>query len=378
MRAVWMASVCVAGLWAVGGAVAWGADNLPKVLTPKVVVPVEPMPPFQRVLPQDDVLPADLSVILARREDILAATVVVEMGVSTDNPQWMMGQRQLQVFLEKLATLPKAPVLEDSIWPHVDPVNPHYRGVRVVLQTADGKRFAPILVFEGKMTAPNGTTFAKDYGRFVEYFLFGTARMRRDQMIATTTLPVFSFEQCRLMGQRIIETNPRQCLFPDKNVMIETDDKPTLESAKIKTFDDCLLHGKALIYTFPRRCLAAGGRVLTEPPQVYEAKMAQIQAEKEAKEARLQALVDQAPQNTPMGYGVSESLPVTRTTVVAMPTPRAVSPVDAKTAGLTVAAVSNTKALVPSVKAAVAAARSVLAPVAPSKSVPLPRFTLGQ
>lgn len=40
-------------------------------------------------------------------------------------------------------------------------------------------------------------------------------------------------EQCRLLGQQIVETRPRQCLLPDNNLLLETDEPPTLASARI-------------------------------------------------------------------------------------------------------------------------------------------------
>lgn len=229
--------------------------------------------PWLPVLPQNDVQPATFAEVKRLREDIDTAMVVVEMGEGEDNPRWMVGATQLGVMLDTmLQFLPQHPLPEDDLWPKLPPLEPRYKGLRLLMQTVDGKRFAPISVFEGRITGPDGTLLSPDYGRRFEFWLFGTTRVRRDQLLGARVLPVLTFEQCRLLGQRIVNTTPRQCLLPDNNIMLESMEMPTLEAAKVRTFDECLQHGKALIYTFPRRCLAAGGRVFTEPPKVYEQK----------------------------------------------------------------------------------------------------------
>lgn len=228
--------------------------------------------PVDMPLPQDALLTASLRKIDDKREDIQEAMVVVQMGHGEDNPRWMMSHTQLQVFINKLFDMPERPFPEDDIWPKLKPVDPSYKGITVVLQTWDQKRFEPIRVFEGRVTAPGGVLLTPDFGRQLEYWMFGTARVRRDQLLGVNVLPVLSFEQCRLLGQRIVETSPRQCLLPDNNLLLETSEAPTLKSAKLRDFDGCLKDGKALIYTFPRRCVAAGGRVFTEPPRVAEEK----------------------------------------------------------------------------------------------------------
>lgn len=223
------------------------------------------------VMPQDDVLPATLDEIWQNRTDIDQALVVVQMGQKEDNPQWIMSSTQLDVLLDTLLQfMPEKPVVEDAIWPKLKRPDPKYKGLRVVLRTVWGRHFEPFTVFEGNVTAASGRVMTSDYGRRLEYWMFGTSRIRRDQMVGATVLPVLTFEQCRLLGQQIVETRPRQCLLPDNNLLLETNEMPTLAAAKIKDFDGCLKNGKALIYTFPRRCLAAGGRVFTEPPRVYD------------------------------------------------------------------------------------------------------------
>ncbi len=223
------------------------------------------------VMPQDDVLPATLDTLYQYREDIDQVLVVVEMGQGADNPQWLMSTTQRDVLLDSLLQfMPEKPQPEDLLWPKLKKMDPKYKGFRIVMRTVWGRNIAPMTIFEGKVSAENGATLAADYGRRMEYWMFGTSRVRRDQMVGASVLPVITFEQCRLLGQPIVYTRPRQCLLPDNNLLLETSEMPTLQSARITTFDECLVNGKALIYTFPRRCVAAGGRVFTEPPRVYE------------------------------------------------------------------------------------------------------------
>lgn len=228
-------------------------------------------------LPQDALLAADVGLMVQKLDEIQQALVVVQLGQGDDNPKWVMNQTQLAVLMNKLRDLLQPsdevvvqPPIEDTIWPELGMKEPAYGGMLLVLQTVTGERFAPIRIFEGKIVDPKNNALVTDPGRFLEYWLFGTARVRRDQMLGASVLPVFTFEQCRLLGQRIVETQPRQCLLPENNLMLETDERPTLESAKMQTFGQCLKTGKALIYTFPRRCVAAGGRVFTEPPVVWD------------------------------------------------------------------------------------------------------------
>lgn len=227
--------------------------------------------PMDMPLPQDALIPVNMRTIDDKREDIQQAMVVVQMGHGAENPRWMMSQTQLQVFLNKLLfEMPDKPTPEDDIWPKLKPIEPHYKGITVVMQMLGGKSFEPLKIYEGRVSGPGGELISADFGRRLEYWMFGTARVRRDQLLGVNVLPVLSFEQCRLMGQKIVETSPRQCLLPDNNLLLETSEQPTLKSARLKDFDGCLKDGKALIYTFPRRCVAAGGRVFTEPPRLAD------------------------------------------------------------------------------------------------------------
>ena len=229
--------------------------------------------PWLQVLPQNDVLPATLGDVLNRKADIERIDVVVDMGLRQDNPHWEMSSTQRPIFLDRLTNMPEKPLPIDSIWPHVPQPEMQYHGITVLMRTFKGQRFAPLYIFEGRVEAPNHVLLAPDYGRGLEYWLFGTARIRRDQMLGATVMPVLTFDECRMLGQRIVNTTPRQCLLPNNNILLETDSIPDLTAARVQNFDQCLLHGRALIYTFPRRCLTTGGRVFTEPPRVYEDSM---------------------------------------------------------------------------------------------------------
>lgn len=223
------------------------------------------------VMPQDNILAASLDNIYLNREDIDQAMVVVEIGQKGENPQWIMSPTQMQVMLDTLLQfMPDKPTVEDAIWPKLKRKDPSYKGIRVVLKTVWGRNFEPFVIFEGQIKTAGGRLIVPDYGRRLEYWMFGASRVRRDQMMGAHLLNVLTFEQCRLLGQQIVETRPRQCLLPDNNLLLETQELPTLASARIRDFDGCLKNGKALIYTFPRRCISSGGRVFTEPPRVYE------------------------------------------------------------------------------------------------------------
>ncbi len=237
----------------------------------RAFVPLANQPNPDVPLPQDALLVPTLEGILAARESMQVAVVAVDMGRGEDNPFWQMSQTALTVFLNKLATLNQAPTSDDAIWPKLAKPDPRYNGLLVLLQTKEGRRFLPFRVFMGQMAMSPDNVVATDPGRAMEYWLFGTARVRRDQLIGANVLPVYTFNQCRLLGQRVVETTPRQCLLANNNLLLETAEPPTLQSARITNFNECLNSGTGLIYTFPRRCVAAGGRVFTEPPIIYEA-----------------------------------------------------------------------------------------------------------
>ncbi len=224
-----------------------------------------------RVEAQGGLLVPDLPVIVSESSALQRATVEVQLGLGDQNPSWQMSQTALQVFTQKLAdVLAHAPTEMDRLVMAAKNPEPTYRGLTLTLRRVDGKRYATLLLAQGKIRVRGGRVLADDPGRELEYWVFGTARIRRDLLLGSQVLPVVTFDQCRVLGNQVVETEPRQCLLPDKNILLETPDPLTRASLRATDFDSCLKYGKSLIYTFPRRCLAAGGRVFTEPPRVYE------------------------------------------------------------------------------------------------------------
>jgi len=147
--------------------------------TPEAIKPDMNRKPVQ-VMPQDDVLPATLDQIYLSRIDIDQALVVVELGQGMDNPQWIMSATQLEVLLDTLLQfMPEKPTVEDAIWPKLKRPDPKYRGVRIVLRTVWGRHFEPFTIFEGNVTAAGGRVMTQDYGRRMEYWMFGTSRLWR-------------------------------------------------------------------------------------------------------------------------------------------------------------------------------------------------------
>ncbi|MFZ2586747.1 MAG: hypothetical protein WAZ18_01275 [Alphaproteobacteria bacterium] len=208
--------------------------------------------------------------LMERGPDVQSVMVEVAMGKGGENPQWMMTYTNMQVLLGLLQR-------EDGLVPPMDPKvlaaapnpEPTYKGMDVVLKTVQGEKFKTMRVFMGKVVS-GGKVVREDAGRALEYWLFSTARVKRDLMLGARVLPVWTFGQCRMLGMQVVDTEPRQCVMPDGGLILETAKKPTKASVTVKDFDQCLVKGTSLIATFPRRCVVAGGRVFTEPPRVKE------------------------------------------------------------------------------------------------------------
>jgi hypothetical protein len=211
--------------------------------------------------------------------DIRSGTVTVELGLLSENPKWEMRNTVVPVLVKLISdSTVRAAGPTDNLWKHMKARQKEYRGLTIRLRTEDGHAIQPLRVFKGRIATESGRLLSPDAGRQVEFWLFGTARIKGDQQLGGRVMPVLTFDECRVMGNPIVDTKPRQCLLPDDGIMLESDDKPTLKSLKAVDFDSCLLHGQSLIYTFPRRCVAAGGRVFTEPPRVYEPVNAHVSA----------------------------------------------------------------------------------------------------
>lgn len=212
-----------------------------------------------------------LATFMAKRGDILDIRIDVQAGLNDANPQWQLKNPLFDVMIDRLILAQKKTATEaDNVWKKAAVREPNYRGIMVRIQLTENDKISPFTVFKGNITNSRGKVVLTDPGRTLEYWLMGTARIKRDQLLAVSVLPILSFEQCRLLGNQIVDTTPRQCLLVDGNILLETSEQPTASSLKATDFDTCLKYGKALIQTFPRRCMAAGGRVFTEPPRVYE------------------------------------------------------------------------------------------------------------
>lgn len=194
--------------------------------------------------------------------------VEVQLGKGPENPQWSMSHTVLQVWLGKLIGDNVSPVA-DNVLKATPAPSSGYKGLKVMMSTIGGKKFEPLTIQNGRITS-NGKLVKTDTGRAIEYWLFSTARVKRDWLLGPQVLPVLTFEQCRLLGMQVVETEPRQCLLPDGTILLDVPEKPTLQSLRITDFAGCLKHGKGLINTFPVRCVVAGGRVFAEPPQALE------------------------------------------------------------------------------------------------------------
>lgn len=235
-----------------------------------VLVAGVPYAASKRVLPQHAPLAVNLIDLAEKAADVQQVSVEVEMGLLRDNPKWMLNQTVVQIFVSKLLNMPDKPVPEDKWLAKMAAPEESYHGIRLTMVNAAGRPYETITVYNGRVRLPGGRVLHSDYGRQLEYWLFGTARTRKLQMVGPSVMPVLTFEQCRVMGQPIVETAPRQCVLDDGNLILETKEPVTEKSLKAVDFDTCLTHGKALIYSFPRRCMAAGGRVFTEPPRMVE------------------------------------------------------------------------------------------------------------
>ncbi|HEX2859210.1 MAG TPA: hypothetical protein VHP58_03320 [Alphaproteobacteria bacterium] len=224
--------------------------------------------------PRDAPVAAELPLFtdIPTAENIRTGTVTAELGLLSENPKWEMRSTAVPVLVRLISdSTVRMAKPTDNLWKQVKPAEPAYKGLTLRLRMANGQPMQSLRFYNGKVTTESGHLLLNDPGRYLEFWLFGTARIKRDQVLAGRALPIISFDQCRMLGNAIVETTPRQCLLPDNGIMLETDEAPTSHSLKAVDFDTCLKYGQSLIYTFPRRCVAKGGRVFTEPPRVYEA-----------------------------------------------------------------------------------------------------------
>lgn len=214
-------------------------------------------------------LPVTALNLMERGPDVQTVLVEVEVGKGMENPQWALTFTNIQVLLGKLQDEAMMPPMKPALLALAKEPEPAYKGMKVMMQTVRGEKFQALKVYKGRISA-GGALVREDVGRGLEYWLFSTARVRRDLNLGASLVPVWTFEQCRVLGMQVVDTEPRQCLLPDGGIVLQTADEPTKGSLKVTDFEGCLKHGASLVATFPRRCVVAGGKVFTEPPQVKE------------------------------------------------------------------------------------------------------------
>lgn len=220
---------------------------------------------------------ADVPIWLEEAPNISETTVTVRIR-EDEKPNWRLTAVETNVLIGKLQRLlsltqqdePPAKHPDDSVFSAAPAPDTTYTGLRIDAALYNGHQLPPLIVIGGQVRSLNNVVLLPDAGRQFELWTFGTAKTVRQSLLATQVMPIFTFAQCKLLGNPIIETNPRQCLLPNNNILLEVPERASVESLNIQTFDDCLENGTALIDAFPRRCLAEGGRVFTEPPRLLD------------------------------------------------------------------------------------------------------------
>jgi hypothetical protein len=227
----------------------------------------------------DDLLetPRIAELSLKQMSEISAQTMrvdvsaILKMDETTDNKNsnaltWQMSPTDWPVLFTRIVKADQEEAKYDDL-KIPQPESP-YNGFKIQIQNRFGENLAPVVLYNGLLKSEQGHAYAMDPDRGTEYWLWGTSNKVRALDDGWKYMPVISFKQCIDMGNRLIETVPRQCLMTNGDIFLEIPEEPTQESIGIADFDDCLTFGQALINTFPRRCIAAGGHVYTEPPRV--------------------------------------------------------------------------------------------------------------
>ncbi len=202
-----------------------------------------------------------------------APVVRVTVEISSTNPEhkalWVMPRPLVPILFERLEELPKQPVPDPDGLEAAHP-DKAYEGLAVMFEDMDGRFHGPLHFFDGKIYVPGGAVIRHDPERRLEYWVFGTSENNNIRQISTRVLPIYSFDQCLELNNRIIYTDPRQCYLINGTLLLDVMEKPTPDTLNIRDFETCLEKGEALIDTFPRRCVAAGGRVFVEPPRLQD------------------------------------------------------------------------------------------------------------
>lgn len=179
---------------------------------------------------------------------------------------WRMTPADIAVFYDKLKNIRNTkPIVSNLV---ITNPSKRYRGLEFTITNKYNENIEPFVLFDGKLLSFSGEELTKDHNRDLEYTVWGLNYSQKNQSMMWKFLPIIDFKTCIKLGNRLIETTPRQCLLTNGEIFLDVDEKPTQESLSIKTFDDCLMKGQAIINTFPRRCIAAGGHVYAEPPRI--------------------------------------------------------------------------------------------------------------
>jgi hypothetical protein len=207
-------------------------------------------------------IPFDINEFVENIKDVHSIAVQIDRDDDRPNMYWHMTLPQRYILAEKLMALdPFATLDRTQFLPYKDT---NYQGVVVQAHTIDGDRFGNLRVFDGRITDDDGTLIRYDVDRALELWILGTTHRVEQKYVIAQTVPIVSFEQCKMLGNQIVETEPRQCLLTNGDILMEVKGHITEEVLSVNSFDECLQHGEKLIQAFPRKCVAAGGRVFME------------------------------------------------------------------------------------------------------------------
>ncbi len=180
-----------------------------------------------------------------------------------ENIYWRLNLPQREILAEKLLTADKFASLDTTNFlPNKDK---KYLGVVIQARNNNGDTYSNLRVFNGRVTDNDDNVLFNDLNRDLEFWLLGTAQTIKQRYVIASAINIASFEQCKMLGNDILFTKPRQCLLATGDILMEVKGSLSEEALAVNSFDECLQKGKKLIKSFPRKCVAAGGRVFLEP-----------------------------------------------------------------------------------------------------------------
>ena len=207
-------------------------------------------------------IPFDIKHFVDNIKNVHNIAIQIDQENDKQNMYWYLTLPQRYVIAEKLNSLdPHTTLDKTNLLPYKDKT---YREVVMHARTIDGDIYGSLRVFDGRITDIDDTLIRYDEDRNLEFWLLGTAQRVEQRYVIAQSVPVVSFEQCKTLGNQIMETSPRQCLLTTGDVLMEVKGGISEEALAVNSFDECLQHGQKLIKSFPRKCVAAGGRVFME------------------------------------------------------------------------------------------------------------------